>query len=87
MKAFTEEHASRVTGLSRRQLRAWDKRGFFEPELAFDNRRSPYSRIYSFQDLVGLRAISTLLKKYRVPLRELVKVAYELKKRGYKSWG
>src|SRR3546814_1264985 len=31
VRAFGEEHVSRLTGLSVGQLRAWDRRGFFSP--------------------------------------------------------
>ena len=86
ISAFTEDHVVRLTGLSRRQLRAWDKAGFFVPHAAYEDRRQAYSRTYSFRDVVGLRTIALLLKQHRVSLQELKKVAGELSKRGYSSW-
>lgn len=76
----------RLTGLTRGQLRAWDKRGFFRPEYAYEDRRAPYSRVYSFEDIVGLRTIAVLIKNYRVSHSELRRVAAELEERGYKKW-
>jgi DNA-binding transcriptional MerR regulator len=63
LMAFTAETVRRLTGLSDRQLRYWDKTGFFSPSLADENRRRPHSRIYSFRDLVGLRTIALLLER------------------------
>lgn len=84
--AFSEEHVVRLTGLTRGQLRAWDKRGFFKPEYAYENRKAPYSRVYSFEDIVGLRTIAVLIKNYRISHSELRRVATELEERGYKKW-
>lgn len=84
--ALTEDHVSKVTGLSVGQLRAWDKRGFFNPRFAYDDRRSAYSRIYSFKDVVGLKTINTLREEYRIGFKKLREVAVKLEKRGYSHW-
>lgn len=86
IRAFSEDHVVRLTGLFKGQLRAWDRRGFFEPHYAYEDRKNPYSRIYSFRDVVGLRTIAVLMKDYRVSLAELSKVATELEKRGFGHW-
>jgi uncharacterized protein (DUF433 family) len=85
-QVFSDEHVSRLTGLSRWQLRAWDRLGFFAPRFAFEDRFVPYSRIYSFKDVVGLRTIAVLMKEYHVSFQELQRVARELVKRGYDHW-
>jgi len=84
--ALSEDHVCRITGLSKGQLRAWDKRGFFVPKYAYDDRRSAYSRIYSFKDAVGLKAIATLRLDYKISVPELVKVARRLKEEGFEHW-
>lgn len=76
----------RLTGLSRSQLRAWDRIGFFKPDYAYEDRHQPYSRIYSFQDVVGLRTIAVLRQRYRISLQQLRKVAIELTARGFGHW-
>lgn len=86
LQAFTEDHVIRLTGLSRTQLRAWDRIGFFTPNYAYEDRHQPYSRIYSFQDVVGLRTIAVLRQQYRVSLQQLRKVAVELTERGFGHW-
>lgn len=84
--AYTVDHVVRLTGLTRGQLLYWDRTGFFSPTLADDNRRLPYSRVYSFKDIVGLRVISVLLNRHRVTLHHLKMVARELTARSADVW-
>lgn len=84
--AFSADHVVRLTGLSKGQLRYWDKTGFFAPTYAFEDRRSPYSRIYSFRDVVGLRTISILRNRYKISLQNLREVARELEKYMANPW-
>ncbi|MGB7404666.1 MAG: DUF433 domain-containing protein [Pacificimonas sp.] len=87
LMAFSVDHAARVTKLSKSRLARWDKLGFFSPELADEkDRGNPYARIYSFNDLVGLRTLAILTDKYRVTLAELKKAAPELEKRAERPW-
>ena len=85
--AFSEAHAARLTGVSVHQLRRWDQLGFFAPSFADDDRRKPYSRVYSFRDLVGLRVLNELRNVHRVPLAHLREVARELEGRNDDVWG
>lgn len=87
IRAFSADHVVRLTGLTTRQLREWDETGFFKPQYAHENRRSPYSRIYSFRDVVGLRVVSVLRNKYKVSMQHLRKVAETLSKKDYAFWG
>jgi uncharacterized protein (DUF433 family) len=86
IQAFGEEHVEKLTGLTKWQLRRWDKLGFFAPQYAYEDRHVPYSRIYSFKDVVGLRTIAVLMKQHDVSLQELRKTATELVRRGYEHW-
>jgi uncharacterized protein (DUF433 family) len=83
---FSEDHVTRLTGLSKWQLRSWDREDFFAPQYAYEDRFAPYSRLYSFQDVVGLRTIAVLMEKYGVFLQQLRRVAKELVARGYGHW-
>jgi DNA-binding transcriptional MerR regulator len=76
--AFSEEQVERLTGLSKTQLRYWDRTGFFAPKFAEEDRRRAYSRLYSFKDVVALRTISVLRNQHDVPLQHLRKVAEKL---------
>ena len=86
IRAFSADHVVKLTGLSKGQLRYWDQTGFFRPRYAYENRRSPYSRVYAFKDVVGLRTLSILRKKYSVSLQQLRKVAEELIKYKEAPW-
>jgi uncharacterized protein (DUF433 family) len=84
--AFSVDHVARLTGLSKWQLAEWDRAGFFKPAHATDNRREPYSRIYSFQDVVGLRTLAMLRKVHKVPMWHLREVAVELETHVERPW-
>jgi uncharacterized protein (DUF433 family) len=68
---FSPDQVRRLTGLSARQLSYWDQTRFFQPALP-DQEGERFGRVYSFQDLVGLRVIA--LMRQRVPLQELRRV-------------
>jgi uncharacterized protein (DUF433 family) len=78
ISAFSEDHVERLTGLSKGRLRYWDRIGFFTPEHASETRRSPYSRVYSFRDVVGLRTLELLRNDHKVSLQHLREVARKL---------
>lgn len=78
ISAFSEEQVSRLTGLTKGQLRYWDSTGFFAPKFAEENKRRAFSRLYSFKDIVALRTISVLRNQHNVPLQHLRKVAERL---------
>jgi uncharacterized protein (DUF433 family) len=85
--AFSEEHVSQLTGLSRGQLRGWNRRGFICPEFKVgDNPRKPYTFIYSFKDLLKLRVLNQLRNVFSVPMHELERVERELAHMGDDKW-
>jgi uncharacterized protein (DUF433 family) len=86
MGAFSEADAARLSGLTVGQLRSWDRKGFFQPSYAESDRRLPYSRIYSFRDIVALRVLGQLRKVHKVPLQHLRKVSERLAHLGDAKW-
>jgi uncharacterized protein (DUF433 family) len=78
ISAFSADQVAKLTGLTIRQLSYWDNLGFFQPQYASEDRRSPYSRIYSFKDVVGLRTLSVLKSEYKCSLPHLRDVAQKL---------
>lgn len=76
--AFSEDQVQRLTGLTKSRLRYWDKSDFFKPSFVEENRRLPYSRFYSFKDIVALRTLEMLRIQNNVPLQHLRKVAETL---------
>src|SRR5438105_1132582 len=80
----TTEQASKLTGLSTRQLRYWRETGFVRPDEFFTS--GPYRYIYSFRDLVGLRTIAKLINEHHVPIGELRKVGRWFEELPKTSW-
>jgi DNA-binding transcriptional MerR regulator len=74
VSAFTEDQVERLTGVTKRQLRYWDRTGFFAPSLAFEDRSQPFSRLYSFRDVVSLKVLNALRNDGHVPLPQLREV-------------
>lgn len=83
--AFTLDEASRLTGLSESQIRRWDVDGFFQPAFADPNRNRPFSRIFSFLDLVALRTIARINER-GVPIARIKRVGEFLKTLPEASW-
>ncbi len=86
LSAFTEDYVERLTGVSKRQLRYWDRTGFFVPSLAYEDRREAYSRLYSFRDLVCLKIVNALRNEANVPLPHLREVKDKLAHLGDDLW-
>jgi uncharacterized protein (DUF433 family)/DNA-binding transcriptional MerR regulator len=85
--AFSEEQVTILTGLSRAQLRGWNRRGFIRPEYKAENSaKKPFSYIYSFKDLLKLRVLNQLRNVFSVPMKELERVERELAHMGDEKW-
>lgn len=82
--AFSLPQTSRLTDVKEHILIEWDQGNFYNPSLASENRRSPYSRVYSFEDVVALRTLGILRK--RVSMQHLRKAAACLKEHSGKPW-
>lgn len=86
IRAFTLESVERLTGVTQRQLKYWDDTEFFKPEYGYENRRIPYSRLYSFQDVVALRVLKKLRSDHDISLQHLRRVGEELRARTGDVW-
>lgn len=86
ISAFSEEDAERLTGVTVRQLRYWDRTRFFVPSLADENRRQASSRIYTFRDVVCLKILNTIRNESKVPLQHLREVKEKLEHLGEDVW-
>jgi uncharacterized protein (DUF433 family) len=87
LRAFSVDHAARITKLSKSRLTRWDRLGFFSPEQADESDRgNPYSRVYSFNDLVGLRTLAVLTTKHHISIAELKKAYARLAERVERPW-
>lgn len=62
METFDSKTASRIVGVSLRQLQYWDEQGFIRPSAkAAEGRGS--RRLYSFHDLVCLKVVKDLAER------------------------
>lgn len=86
LMAFTTDQVSRLAGISRRRLRYWEETGTFQPEYVQTRASGPYRRIYSFEDLVNLRAIARLRVQFDVELGELRRVTTYLQNHPDTPW-
>lgn len=75
MMAFTADQLSRLAGISVGRLRYWEKTKAFIPERLERIVSGPYSRIYTFQDLVSLRVIAHLRVNHGIELQQLRNVS------------
>lgn len=82
--AFSVDQVQRLVGMSQARLIDWDREGFFAPSYAFERRSSPYSRIYSFEDVVALRTLNIL--RTMVSMQHLKVAASKLKEHSGKPW-
>jgi len=76
--AFSEEQIGRMVGLAKGRLRYWARTDFFKPSFVEEDGRLPFSRFYSFKDVVALRTLEMLRVQNGVPLQHLRKVAEKL---------
>lgn len=84
--AFSEEHAAELTGVSRRQLREWDRIKLLRPSYGAGDTGLPYGRVYSFRDLVSLRVLAQLRNVFRCSIPHLLDVQRELSKLSDDPW-
>lgn len=83
--AFTEQHAETLTGVSRSQLRHWDRIGLLKPSFS-DEPNVPYGRIYSFRDLVSLRVLNQLRNVVGCSIAHLLDVSRRLSEISDDPW-
>ena len=63
--------AAKLSGISERMLRHWESSGVFSASYVDPSPRVPFRRIYSFRDLVSLRALAQIRRQLRVSLQEI----------------
>lgn len=86
LAAFSEEHVERLTGVTKAQLRYWDRDGFFSPTFDGEQWDSSIGRVYSFKDIASLRVLGRLRNKEGVSLQHLREVRQLLMAHGEDTW-
>ena len=59
METYNSKEASRIAGVSLRQIQYWDEQGFIRPSVKLAGGRGT-KRLYSFQDLICLKVVKDL---------------------------
>ena len=59
METYNSKEASRIAGVSLRQIQYWDERGFIRPSVKAAHGRGS-KRLYSFHDLLCLKVMQDL---------------------------
>jgi DNA-binding transcriptional MerR regulator len=83
--AFSEDHTALLAGVSRHQLREWDRRGLLRPSYGA-LAHVPYGRVYSFRDLVSARVLGHLCNDHKVSLKQLVEAHRKLSQLSDAPW-
>jgi Predicted transcriptional regulators len=82
MEIYNSKEASRIAGVSLRQIQYWDERGFIRPSVKAARGRGS-KRLYSFHDLLCLKVMKDLthrglsLRKIRRCLQPLRRYSAE----------
>jgi len=82
---FTTEQVCELCGISLKELTYWDKAGFLKPRYVEGVKR-PSNRLFSFRDVVDLRALGLLRDKYKIPLPDLRRLSHDLRKLSDANW-
>jgi uncharacterized protein (DUF433 family) len=87
LMVFTSPQVRRLTGLSQSTLKRWQDLKVYIPEDPKPPEISgPYRRFYSFRDVVGLRTLSLLRNRHKVPLADLQKAGEYLRRHVDSPW-
>jgi DNA-binding transcriptional MerR regulator len=62
MECFNSKVASRIVGVSLRQIQYWDEQGFIRPSVRLADGRGT-KRLYSFSDLIQLKVVKNLAER------------------------
>lgn len=84
--ALDSERASGLTGIPRSTLTHWENRGVFKASYVDPNPRAPNRRIYSFRDIVSLRALAVIRRDAKVSFRDVLEASAYLSKFYESPW-
>ena len=86
ISAFTEDQVARLTGVSVRQLRHWDRTEFFTPAYAEADRRVAFARVYSYSDVLCLQVLGSLRNDLGCSMPHLREVKKKLCALDERAW-
>ena len=84
--AYTTELAARLTDVPSRRISYWARSGVLVPEVAYESPPGSTRTLYSFDDLVVLRALGIVRDRFGLPIEVLREVADFLIHHGDTPW-
>lgn len=84
--ALDMNHVSSLVGVPKSTLAYWERHGVFTPSHVDIRPRVPFRRIYSFRDVVSLRALAELRRNLNVPLDDLRQAGAYLSRYSETPW-
>lgn len=69
--ALDQDKVVRLVGVPKSTLNDWERKGVFRPSYVDPNPRTPYRRVYSFRDIVSLRALAKIRRQLGVSLADI----------------
>lgn len=84
--ALDSDKVARLTCISKATLASWERQGIITPSYVDPQENIPFRKIYSFRDVVSLRALAKIRKDLNVPLSEIRKAAAYLTKYSESPW-
>lgn len=73
--ALDSDRVSKLTGIPKSTLTHWENKGVFHASYVDPQQRVPFRRIYSFRDVVSLRALAQIRRDARVSFDEIVQAS------------
>ncbi len=84
--ALDSNRVSKLTGIPRITLAYWEQRGVFKASYIDPHPGTPFRRIYSFRDVVSLRALALIRREARVSFKEILKASEYLSQHYDSPW-
>ncbi|MBA2468964.1 MAG: DUF433 domain-containing protein [Chloroflexia bacterium] len=84
--ALDSNRVSKLTGIPKNTLAHWEKRGVFKASYIDPHPKVPFRRIYSFRDVVSLRALALIRREAHVSFKEILGASEYLSKHYESPW-
>ena len=84
--ALDSDKVSKLTGIPKQTLSHWEKSGIFKASYVDPSPRTPYRRIYSFRDVVSLRALAQIRRDAKVPFKDILAASQYLSQYYESPW-
>ena len=84
--ALDSDTVAKLVGVPKSTLTSWERRGVFKPSYFDPLPGSLLSRVYSFRDVVSLRALAQIRRQLSVPFEEIQRAGDYLSQHYDSTW-